>query len=130
MTPENLMPIRIARVLTIGYIACLVIGAVIPNPGRADLVRVSDGWLHAVAYGILGGLLVFSQESARGLRLRVLKAVFGVLGVGLVTEILQLWVPYRRFEIGDLVADGVGGLVIASVVVLSLAVRNRTGGAP
>ena len=112
-------PARTARVFTVGYGMILIVLAVIPRidaPGMGP----SDWVLHAMAYGVLGGLLFASGLGRGGTVQGVVMAVGGATVFGLATEFLQLLIPYRSFEIRDVVADAVGALVVVLVGCFSL----------
>lgn len=73
---------------------------------------------HAVVYAVFGGLCFLAIRRTWPLssaRLVGLAALVAVL-YGLSDEFHQLFVPGRSAEIYDAIADGVGGLVGATVV--------------
>jgi VanZ family protein len=82
-----------------------------------------------LVYALLGGLVARSRglrsPGWSSLRLVAWSTVF-TTAYGLSDEIHQLFVPGRRFELLDLVADGVGGLLGA----LLMARRLRRAGGP
>ncbi len=108
-----------ARALTVVYGTILVVLAVIPRVEGGG-VGVSDWVLHALAYGVLGGLLLGS-----GLVSGAVMAAGGATAFGLATEFLQMLIPYRSFEILDVVADSVG----AFFVILVIMAGNKVAGA-
>lgn len=72
---------------------------------------------HALAYGMLtllaGGALAVLHKSP--LRVWILAFTFS-LSYGILLEFLQKYFsPTRQFEIGDMVADGIGSLIVAVV---------------
>lgn len=74
-----------------------------------------DKVAHAGIYGILAGLVALGiRQLNEGVRRDVLFAVpvgFAIL-YGLSDEIHQIFVPHRTFELLDLLADGLGALVM------------------
>ena len=112
-----------ARVLTVCYLILLIVLAVIPRI-ESDGAAPADWVLHSAAYGLLGGILLFSGSRSNSLLSRGALAVGGASGFGLLTEIIQLLVPYRSFELRDLAADTAGALA----VVLGLLVMFRLVG--
>lgn len=110
---------RVARVLAVIYGLLLIVLAVIPSidaPG----VGISDWVLHAVAYGGFSGLLLLAG-------LGTFNAVIGGIGLGLATEILQSMIPYRRFQLLDLLADSVGAVIVVMIgfVLLRFVIDGR-----
>ena len=110
-----------ARVLTVLYGTILIVLAVIPRVEGAG-VGVSDWVLHALAYGLFGGLLLVSSFGS-GAWL----AVGGATALGLATELLQLFVPYRRFEILDVVADSFGAFLVVLILAAGIKVAGAYG---
>jgi VanZ family protein len=97
--------------------------------------RVPGGWppgtdkvVHGLVYALLGGLVARSRglrsPGWSSLRLVVWSTLF-TAAYGLSDEIHQRFVPGRRFELLDLAADGVGGLVGALLMALALRRRGR-----
>jgi VanZ family protein len=107
--------VRAAQVFSLVYAIILVVLAVIPRvegPGFG----VSDWILHSAAYGIFGGLVVVSvRDNFKGFG-GIVVAWVSAVGFGLGTELLQLLVPYRSFEFRDVVADGIGALIVIGLV--------------
>ncbi len=112
---------RMARVLTVVYGLTLIVLAVIPRAGTPGF-GLSDWVLHALAYGVFGGLLLASCPCGVGTAQGVVVAVAGAGSFGLATEFLQLLIPYRSFEVWDVVADTGGALIVVSMMWLSLSV--------
>lgn len=109
------------RVALTGLTVAVCYLALAPNPPQsADL-----GWdklNHVAAFSALAfaGTLSFPVGHLR----RTLTLV-GVLGIGILIEVVQAFVPGRASEWGDLLADAVGilvGAVLASLV-LKLVLR-------
>lgn len=123
---------RLAVPLTIVYSIILIIGAVIPTT-QPTSVSFSDKVWHAVAYGLHAGLL-FWTAFVLG-RCAIHSGAFALVGaccVGMATEVLQLFVPHRAFQLGDLAADAAGAAAVAGFCVLALAVstgREKASGA-
>jgi VanZ family protein len=78
----------------------------------------ADKLVHIFAYGVLSASVIFSfsPESRRGRRVLVFAAAVLVpLLFGFSDEYHQSFVAGRSSEFLDLVADGVGGLVVGLV---------------
>ena len=99
----------------------LIVLAVLPRVEGSG-VGVSDWILHAVAYGVFGGLLLGS-----GLGLGAVAAVGGAAAFGLATEILQMLIPYRSFELLDVVADAAGAVLVVFIVVAGNKIAGAIG---
>lgn len=75
----------------------------------AGMPSGSDFWLHAFAYGVLAWLLrrAVGGEGVRS----VIVPVVVAWGFGFLLEGVQIAVPDRTFEVGDLIANGLGVIV-------------------
>ena len=72
--------------------------------------RVSDKFLHVLAYLILGSLVLRAAHGGFG-RLRVVPTVLAVLfalAYGLTDELHQIYVPGRVASVHDWIADAIG----------------------
>ena len=67
-------------------------------------------------FGIRSGFTLFEKKS-------LLKFILLVLFLGIITEVVQLWVPERAFNVFDLVSNVAG--VIAGVGVIRMAQRHK-----
>jgi VanZ family protein len=79
--------------------------------GPKSALKLSDKLLHAITFAILA--LWFSGQYARG---GYWKFATGLLLYGALIEACQYFVPYRRAEAGDMLADVAGivcGLILA-----------------
>ena len=97
------MTARTWRVLLVLLLVVVSYLALTPKPpeGESGLDKVA----HLLAFTslALSGYLGF--PASRGIRTAV---VFGLLAYGGLIEVLQLFVPGRSSEWGDLLADGIG----------------------
>ncbi len=109
------------RTLTVVYGMILIVLAVLPRVEGGG-VGISDWILHAAAYGVFGGLLLGSS-----LGLGAVTAVGGAAAFGLATEFLQMLIPYRSFEILDVVADSAGAFLVVLIVVVGSKVAGAFG---
>jgi VanZ family protein len=116
-----------------GYLAVLIM-TIIPLKGVSlnkitigpDVFRIRlDFLLHFIVYFLIclyylagwkNGFTLFTENS-------LIKFFLLVLFLAIVTELVQLWVPDRAFNIFDL-ASNIGG-VIAGLVIVRLAQRRR-----
>lgn len=104
----------------------VLITAFLPVTGSLDKIKLGPGsfqirldhLLHLTAYflicmyyliGQCKGLTLFNKDSLR-------KFIILMLLLGTVTEIIQLWIPSRAFNVFDLLAN-VSGLLIGLVVI-------------
>ena len=72
-----------------------------------------DKWVHIGMFGIMAVLCCWGVYKSKAFNHRLSKRfiaiAFGCLLFGLAMEFVQkYWVPLRSFDIGDVVADGVG----------------------
>ena len=112
------------QVLWIAAIAAVITGELLPgNSGVMRLVaatHINDKTLHFTAYTLLAFLPGFGFKPGRGIPL-ALSMIF--LGVAL--EFAQRLVPFRGFEVADMVANALGvvaGMLLALVAQASLRV--------
>jgi VanZ family protein len=92
-------------------------------PGRAmpDVPGLRyDKLLHALVYSVLGGLFFLALRQASSLPTRriVVAAALFALAYGLTDEFHQLFVSGRSADLYDAMADGIGGLLGASLATL------------
>lgn len=84
--------------------ALIFILSVIPNYKHLpDVFSLSDILNHLGAFVVLAALF----DSAHR-KLRTSQKILVLLGYGLFIEIVQYFVPYRKFSLADLAIDGVG----------------------
>ena len=128
MRPHTAPVVLAARL----YAAAVVVFAALPTRGALEATvgeRQSAVTLaaHFAGFGGLGGLVAraASRRRARPEALVVAAALGVALALG--TEVLQLALPWRSFEVRDLVVD-----VLGLAVGLALVSRRRAGarGAP
>jgi VanZ family protein len=71
---------------------------------QAEFAAHGDKWTHAILFMALGGLAMGAWRS-RSKRLRL---AWSLLGLAVVTEVLQAWVPGRSPSLADAIADALG----------------------
>lgn len=100
-----------AVVVVAGFVAAISVIRLpsgVGSTGPFGLVPVSQ-YGHFVAYAGLAGLLAYALADSHWSERRVLAVVFlVVVGYGFGLEVIQRLLPYRRFEVGDLVVNAVG----------------------
>lgn len=84
----------------------------------ANFPEGADKVAHAAAYGLLGAFLTLATG-------RVWLATLIALAFGVTDEIHQYFVPERFAEVLDVVADGSGALLGASLVAFLSRLRRR-----
>lgn len=109
------MILKNIKTITWIYLFILVLGSVLPlNSGSSSLnntyiVEVrSDYLLHVLVLLPLPVLLSLSLRSRTRIWLRVV--LLGILMV-VFCESVQMLIPYRAFNINDMVANGAGALI-------------------
>ena len=110
---------RVLLILIAGAVAYL---ALIPAPP----VFIDTGWdkaNHMLAFGAMAFTALLSCRSSKTTRLILLGLLFGYGGL---IEILQMSVPNRTAEWGDLLADTVGIAMGAGVAAAVLLVFGST----
>jgi hypothetical protein len=104
---------RLAAWLPVGLWAGVIFGlSAIPGT-RFPTIELphSDKLVHALLYGVLGGLLLRALGGTRGREGAATKIVIAVLlatAYGISDEIHQLWTPHRSADWRDVAADAFG----------------------
>lgn len=75
---------------------------------------------------ILAFLLSMGYVKAKQARLWWVKAASVSLSVGILVEVIQIFLPYRDFSTKDLGVD-ILGIVTAVVIYAFVHIKNRTG---
>jgi len=122
--------LRMAFSASVLYTLILVFASIMPNLPPVGAMG-SDKAAHLIAYGLHAALLFFTFFcAARSAERAAMLAVIGSLTLGFVTEVLQLLVPYRSFELLDLAADGAGVLLAVAVCWVGARRFERRGVVP
>jgi VanZ family protein len=103
--------------------------------GPPTPASLTDKWLHAICFGLYVPWLVLADRylwPAREWPARILYCAGASSVVGMLLEFWQLLWPSRSFELLDWVADTVGAVVVAGLMLAGYAVvlRHASGGAP
>lgn len=110
-----------------GYLAVLI-ATFLPFAGALNRTRLGpeafsirlDHLLHFIVYFLICIYYLFGQM--KGYRLfrqnSLLKFIIAVLFLAVVTELVQLWVPARAFNLFDLVSN-VTGVVVGMGVIMA-----------
>jgi VanZ family protein len=106
-------PKRILRVIWFVAIVVVIVGSLLPGnsaPMRLlDRLHIPDKVEHFLAYAVLTFLPTIHER-----RRFIITAALGAVALGIGLEYAQLYSGWRDFEIGDMVADGVGVLAGAA----------------
>lgn len=108
-------PTRRSSLLAALAVYAIVVPVVALLPGGAFGVTTPDKLLHALAYGAFTALLL-AARFPRGIGPGGAVALSVLHGAAV--EGLQAFVPWRRAEWGDLLADGTGAAIAAALFVL------------
>ena len=103
------------------YLIILFIGAFAVNLGTSDSVPGSDKGLHFIGFLILTLLLIFTFKNYTVQRV-YLKSLIVAIIIGIIIEIIQLFIPERTFSLLDLAAD-LGGIFLAMVLAWTFSKR-------
>lgn len=98
----------------------------VPPPG-AEILDIPRIIMHVGEYAILGFLmnLVMIQTSTKTLKCILYSSVFSSL-YGVTDEVHQFFVPTRCFDVYDIFADAIGGVIGAtSLLTLLFLVKIR-----
>jgi VanZ family protein len=112
---------RLFWFLAVGWAITISLLSSIPGPSmpKVDVLRY-DKVVHALVYAVLGGLCFAAIRQTWTLtKPRVIAVAAGcVLLYGLTDEFHQLFVPGRSADLYDALADGIGGLLGASLAAI------------
>jgi len=112
-----------------------IFGAGAVPVGPPTPASLTDKWLHAICFGLYVPWLVLADRYLRPARewpARILHGAAASSVVGMLLEFWQLLWPGRSFELLDWVADTVGAVVVAGLMLAGYAVvlRLASGVAP
>ena len=103
------------QVLWLAALTATVVGELLPGNSTAmhwvGATHINDKTLHFTAYAVLAFLPVFGFKLRSGIPLAASMILLGV-----VLELAQRLVPFRSFEIADMMANAMGvlaGMVLA-----------------
>ena len=107
---------RIRLAAAMGYAVLLVVMALLPSSSRVVGLSVPDWFAHAIAYGILAGLVYWASLPSLGRSQALLVGVLSASVFGVLTECLQFLQPRRSVEVEDLIANTAGALLVCGII--------------
>ncbi|RXK47488.1 VanZ family protein [Halorientalis pallida] len=111
--PARAVPVIVyAAVVLVASVADPPAGGLTPA-GPLGLVGV-DKWLHAVGYATLTLLVAYALSGATKRWPAVAVAVAAIYGAGI--EVVQSVLPFRSFDVLDVLANTLGALLVGIVV--------------
>ncbi|TAN41240.1 MAG: VanZ family protein [Nitrospirae bacterium] len=108
---------------TLFYItaALIFVLSVVPNYKHLpDVFSLSDVLNHFAAFAVLAALLDSAYR-----KMGIPQKILILLGYGLFIEVVQYFIPYRKFSLADLAIDGVG-VCAYFVVAWKILIRNSS----
>lgn len=110
---------RLYLVLLAGWVVLTFSLTSIPHPDVQFPFRFADKVAHFLFYGVMGFLCaLWRRESGASVRRAVLEALLFVAATGALDEVHQRWIPGRRMDALDWIADMAGGGIGASLSVV------------
>lgn len=116
----------ILRTLWLTATVVVVVGSLLPagsTPMRLlSILHINDKLEHVVAYAVLAFLPAIHER-----RSFIIAAAIGIILLGIGLEFGQLFLGWRDFEIGDMVADAIGvcfGIGVAISIRSSRIIRS------
>ena len=102
--------------ITVTVLLCLP-GTAFPHEKWYNKIWL-DKWIHIFLFAILTILFCRAGSAVLGKKLRLLAYIaIGCFIYGVVMEFIQKYfIPFRSFDVGDIIADGIGsalGLIIS-----------------
>lgn len=124
---------RWLRWSAVGLVAtALFYASVVVDPAGTASGLLGPYWdkqLHAVAYAGLALVTAYATANWRTHPYRrVLAVLVATVGYGVLIELAQAAVPYRRFSAGDLAANAAGALLVIGWFAIEVRVRYRRVG--
>ncbi|MHB1212622.1 MAG: VanZ family protein [Candidatus Nanopelagicales bacterium] len=114
---------RLAAAVAAGGWALVVVWTSLApvDPGATPVLPLSDKWLHALAYTVLGFLVTLAMRTRRPVLV-----LSSIVALGLALEVVQGQTGYRTYDLIDLLADGVGGFggILAATGLLEITERR------
>jgi VanZ family protein len=102
----------------VAWAAIIFVLSAIPGKAMPNLPGLSyDKLLHGLVYSVLGGAFCLALRHGSSLttaRIVAAAALFAV-AYGVTDEVHQLFVSGRNADVFDVIADGVGGLLGATI---------------
>ncbi|MDP9142914.1 MAG: VanZ family protein [Pseudomonadota bacterium] len=105
--PHGLIGSRLLQVAWTTAIVVALFATLLPMAEQTPRFAYADKVFHFGYFLLLGVLAVLSQRQP----LAALFAALGTVGLGVLIEIIQWFLPWRSFEWLDILADTVGVLV-------------------
>ena len=127
--PVKLQRKRIFRILFLLYCTALFLLAILPINGESS--PISDTYIVTIRLDYLLHTLIFlpflplAMHSLSGTsqRKRIIKKILSLIIIGLlfaiITESIQFYLPYRSFNINDLIANTLG-VILGFPIILVL----------
>jgi VanZ family protein len=88
------------------------------SPDTGVHIPYLDKIVHFAIFAVLGFLISYEKKSANWTNLAI------CAGYGLLIEIIQIFLPWRSFELADLLADTIGALAGIQVVRMLIHPKN------
>ena len=107
----------ILTIVLVVYLIILFIGAFAVNLGSEGSAPGSDKSLHFIGFFILSLLLIFTFKNYAAKRVYLKSLIIAII-IGIIIEIIQLFIPARSFSLLDLAADA-GGIALAMMLTWS-----------
>ncbi len=114
MSLRRLIGSRLLQAAWIAAIGIALLATLLPMAEQTPRLAHADKVFHCGYFLLLGILAVLSQRQPRAARY----AALGMIGLGVLIELIQWFLPWRSFEWLDMLADSVG-------VALGYAVAKR-----
>jgi VanZ family protein len=104
-------------VIPVVCIVLLFLGAINLNFRNVASKPGSDKSLHFIGFFILSLLLIFTFKNYTAKRVYLKSLIIAII-IGIIIEIIQLFIPARSFSLLDLAADA-GGIALAMMLTWS-----------
>jgi VanZ family protein len=111
----------ILTIVSVIYLIILLLAAFTVNLGTSDSTPGSDKSLHFIGLFILSLLLIFTFKNYAAKRVYLKSLIIAII-IGILIEIIQLFIPTRAFSWYDMVAD-LGGIFLAMVLAWTFSKR-------
>ena len=123
---------RVLRILFFLYCIAIILLTILPINGESSLLNDTyivkirfDYLLHTMIFLPFLPLVMYSFSTTPQLK-RTIKKILSLITIGIffaiITEVIQLYLPYRTFNINDLISNTLG--IILGFPIILLINRN------
>ena len=126
---------RVLRILFFLYCIAIILLTILPINGESSLLNDTyivkirfDYLLHTMIFLPFLPLVMYSFSTTPRLK-RTIKKILSLITIGIffaiITEVIQLYLPYRTFNINDLIANSFGIILGLPIILIKPKIRTN-----